>query len=197
MCGQIFCNNCSAYSIDGAMFNQQGVVRSCQLCYEQQSQEKVGSEVKQSRRKVTEKNFIDASNAQMRELNAEYKKHHQNLQNRASAHLGAIVDRLVNSSDNITSNHAKWKELIVELVNGVVSSVDPDVRGGDCLDIRPYVKIKVIPGRYIFMLYLIFFVVVYFAVVSFVKVVISRNALMLMVWYFVRMYHIRKWQFLV
>ncbi len=29
----------------------------------------------------------------------------------------------------------------------VVSTVDPDVRNGDSLDIRPYVKIKVIPGN--------------------------------------------------
>ena len=39
-----------------------------------------------------------------------------------------------------------WKEIVVNLVNTVVSSVDPDVRSGDNLDIRPYVKIKVIPG---------------------------------------------------
>lgn len=32
------------------------------------------------------------------------------------------------------------------MVRGVVESVDPDVRNGDELDIRPYVKIKVIPG---------------------------------------------------
>ncbi len=34
----------------------------------------------------------------------------------------------------------------MSLVKTVVSSVDPDVRSGDNLDIRPYVKIKVIPG---------------------------------------------------
>jgi hypothetical protein len=39
-----------------------------------------------------------------------------------------------------------WKETVVNLVKTVVSSVDPDVRSGDSLDIRPYVKIKVIPG---------------------------------------------------
>lgn len=27
-----------------------------------------------------------------------------------------------------------------------VSSVDPNVKGGDFLDIRPYVKMKLIPG---------------------------------------------------
>ena len=29
----------------------------------------------------------------------------------------------------------------------VVSSVDPNVRKGDCLDIKPYVKLKIIPGN--------------------------------------------------
>ena len=40
-----------------------------------------------------------------------------------------------------------WKETILNLIKVVVSSVDPDVRHGDSLDIRPYVKIKVIPGK--------------------------------------------------
>jgi 1-phosphatidylinositol-3-phosphate 5-kinase len=37
-------------------------------------------------------------------------------------------------------------EKILSLVREVVTNVDPDVRAGDSLDIRPYVKIKVIPG---------------------------------------------------
>ena len=37
-------------------------------------------------------------------------------------------------------------ELILKLTRVTVDSVDPDVRNGDCLDIRPYVKIKIIPG---------------------------------------------------
>ena len=35
----------------------------------------------------------------------------------------------------------------MSLVREVVSSVDPNVRKGDCLDIKPYVKLKVIPGN--------------------------------------------------
>jgi hypothetical protein len=34
----------------------------------------------------------------------------------------------------------------VHLVREVVSTVDPDVRRGDSMDIRPYVKLKIIPG---------------------------------------------------
>jgi hypothetical protein len=39
-----------------------------------------------------------------------------------------------------------WESIIVKLVKEVVNYVDPDVRSGDSLDIRPYVKLKVIPG---------------------------------------------------
>jgi hypothetical protein len=38
MCGQIFCNNCSSFYIDGKMFNSPGLVRACKLCYEQQNE---------------------------------------------------------------------------------------------------------------------------------------------------------------
>lgn len=37
-------------------------------------------------------------------------------------------------------------DIILDLVREVVTNVDPDVRNGDSLDIRPYVKIKIIPG---------------------------------------------------
>ena len=40
----------------------------------------------------------------------------------------------------------KWKNTIVTLVREVVSSVDPNVRKGDSMDIKPYVKLKIIPG---------------------------------------------------
>jgi 1-phosphatidylinositol-3-phosphate 5-kinase len=36
MCGQIFCNSCSSFYIDGKMFNSLGVVRACKICFEQQ-----------------------------------------------------------------------------------------------------------------------------------------------------------------
>jgi exosome complex RNA-binding protein Rrp42 (RNase PH superfamily) len=35
----------------------------------------------------------------------------------------------------------------VNLIREVVTSVDPNVRNGDSLDIRPYVKLKIIPGK--------------------------------------------------
>jgi len=39
-----------------------------------------------------------------------------------------------------------WCDTIVRLVKRVTETVNPDVRGGDHLDIRPYVKLKIIPG---------------------------------------------------
>ena len=64
----------------------------------------------------------------------------------ASAHLSTIVDNLIDSNHSIVKDKKVWKEIVVNLIKTVVSSVDPDVRSGDSLDIRPYVKIKVIPG---------------------------------------------------
>lgn len=51
------------------------------------------------------------------------------------------------AASNIANNRELWKDTIGSLVREVVSCVDPDVRGGDGMDIRQYVKIKVIPGR--------------------------------------------------
>jgi hypothetical protein len=61
--------------------------------------------------------------------------------------LSAIVDRLLATAGKKIELNSAWKELVFNLVREVVSSVDPDVRAGrDNMDIRPYVKIKVIPG---------------------------------------------------
>jgi 1-phosphatidylinositol-3-phosphate 5-kinase len=60
--------------------------------------------------------------------------------------LQAVVHNLVESSAILSTDKAEWKEIILTLIKVVVSSVDPDVRSGDNIDIRPYVKIKVIPG---------------------------------------------------
>ena len=40
----------------------------------------------------------------------------------------------------------QWKANITKLCDAAVSNVDPDVRSGDVMDIRPYVKLKIIPG---------------------------------------------------
>jgi 1-phosphatidylinositol-3-phosphate 5-kinase len=57
MCGQIFCNNCSSFYIDGMLFNIPGLVRACRLCYDQLF-ERNESENKLARRKLLEKMSI-------------------------------------------------------------------------------------------------------------------------------------------
>lgn len=174
MCGQVFCNPCSSFYIDGALINMQGPVRSCRLCHDQLS-ERTERENKQSRRRMLDwsgegppgtsesaRNSAvgtastaasgtgNASTAPavipcgMQESAAQKMYHTNNLQNRASAHLEAIVERLVKTAS--IENPDLWQAIIVNLVREVVSSVDPNVRRGDSLDIRPYVKLKIIPG---------------------------------------------------
>ena len=80
------------------------------------------------------------------ELLSQKQLHTDNLQTRASGHLQLIVDRLVETAPIASDSAALWKTIAVNLVREVVSSVDPNVRRGDSMDIRPYVKIKTIPG---------------------------------------------------
>jgi 1-phosphatidylinositol-3-phosphate 5-kinase len=73
------------------------------------------------------------------------------LQQRASSHLISIVHLLVTQSTKLKALCSPdllstWETIIVKLVREVVNYVDPDVRSGDSLDIRPYVKLNVIPG---------------------------------------------------
>ena len=71
--------------------------------------------------------------------------------NRASAHLEAIVHRLLEES-TVRENVALWESTIISLVREVVSAVDPNVKEGDSIDIRNYVKLKVIPGMFRYLL---------------------------------------------
>jgi len=75
-------------------------------------------------------------------------QYNKDLQHRASAHLDAIIQNLVDSSilEKETECAADWKETISNLVREVVGNVDPDVRSGDSMDIRPYIKLKIIAG---------------------------------------------------
>lgn len=159
MCGQVFCNTCSSFYIDGLRF--------CKLCHNQLSKQtekdsKIGAK-KSSDPNETNKaptllsSHTDATNGRVPQSNEpsslgavsvtrQESFSNKNIQNRASMHLAAIVDRLVTTSSILSEAEGSltvWKETIVSLVREVVSSVDPDVRGGDSLDIRPYVKIKI------------------------------------------------------
>lgn len=167
MCGQVFCYTCSNLFSEGLRFNTQSAVRYCKLCHNQLSKQ-TEKEIKIGAKKVsdpTETNksptllssHTEVTNGRMPSNNEpsslgggpvarQESSSNKNIQNRALMHLTAIVDRLVTTSSILSEAEGSltaWKETIVSLVREVVSSVDPDVRGGDSLDIRPYVKIKI------------------------------------------------------
>jgi hypothetical protein len=156
MCGQIFCNQCSSHYVEG--------VRACRLCYDQLF-ERAERDTKHFRRRAThqaemipEISLTIENNLLQDEAKSELQFHRNNLQNRASAHLEAIINQLVDisfigkispkrgDSDTEKIQNEQWKNTIASLVREVVSSVDPNVRKGDSLDIEPYVKVKIIPG---------------------------------------------------
>lgn len=158
MCGQIFCNVCSSYYIEGSLINLQGLVRCCRLCSDQLS-ERTERESKLSRRRMMEENNTVENYTQVVKgtpksnkatkqkgeqapYNAEY---NINLQTMASSHLEKIVRNLVQKSTVIEDSNL-WIGIILHLVREVVSSIDPNVRRGDSMDVRQYVKIKIIPG---------------------------------------------------
>jgi len=165
MCGQVFCNPCSAHFIDGSLINLPGLVRSCQLCHDQLSdrveleaphhlrrrQSARGVQVQQKQSDIvlapTTTRELVLKNDNNNANDPERIRHASILQNRASAHLEAIVQELVQNSTVVEkSQQDLWISIILNLVRDVVSSVDPNVRRGDCMDIRPYVAIKMIPG---------------------------------------------------
>ena len=151
MCGQVFCNPCSSFYIDGSQINlSHGPVRSCKLCHDQLA-DRTDKENKLFKRKMTDSNSLDNTNVavtseidvtKVQETSTQKLFHYNNLQNRASSHLEYIISNLIYNK-NISE---RWKSIIVQLVKNVVSSVDPNVRRGDSIDIREYVKLKIIPG---------------------------------------------------
>lgn len=80
MCGQIFCNTCSSYAIDGSIFNSPGLVRACRDCFEQAGEHAV-NELKVAKKRIGDKTTAD-NVTQLRELNTEYQDHSKNLQAR-------------------------------------------------------------------------------------------------------------------
>lgn len=159
MCGQVFCNTCSSYYIDGAWINLAGPQRACKLCAEQLT-ERIEREAKQRRRGFSvvvspttfEENIDPQRNAiyfsnnsnSILEKPAITTFHTNALQELASKHLERIVEKMLDFLED--SQRDLWKGIVLNLVREVVSTVDPDVRQGDAMDILKYVKVKIIPG---------------------------------------------------
>ena len=65
--------------------------------------------------------------------------------NRASIqHVHRLLQQLLRDADVPKVSH--WEEALVPILLRATDDVDPDVQGGDDLDIRNYVKLKKIPG---------------------------------------------------
>jgi hypothetical protein len=176
MCGQVFCNQCSSYYIERDDATQARTCRLCyeQLGHgfadnKQYQKRRITSKKftdlslnEATLREETERSVSSADSKphsvistmpsmdgtiRLFETPESRDRHVSNLQNRASQHLESIVDLLVRMAPNIElEQKSVWKGIIVQLVREVVAFVDPDVRAGDSLDIRPYVKLKIIPG---------------------------------------------------
>jgi hypothetical protein len=65
MCGQIFCNACSSFYLEGSLFHTTGQVRGCKLCYDQLTSQK-DQEPKLIKNKITQ-NASDSGNGESAE----------------------------------------------------------------------------------------------------------------------------------
>lgn len=190
ICGQVFCNPCSSFYVDGELINLSGTVRACETCYKHleergaldmkplkprlgsPDESRAGGEGKREpeHKKLKpprhedylahvltpsflagklEKNPVSGAAVRRTVLIGESVKEKRDclndLQSRASMHMRSIVQYLLRLNSEIL-NADDWESIIVSLINSVVTAVDPDVRSGDTLDIRPFVKLKCIPG---------------------------------------------------
>lgn len=60
-------------------------------------------------------------------------------------HLRSLLRQMLAEAEGLEARE-KWEEVLLKLILKVSDSVHPDIRGGDEIDIRHYVKIKKIPG---------------------------------------------------
>ncbi len=62
ICGQIFCNPCSSYYIDGAFVQVQGNVRACKICFDQNSKSAINDALKSKRRSQRSDSILPVAN---------------------------------------------------------------------------------------------------------------------------------------
>ncbi|OBZ90423.1 1-phosphatidylinositol 3-phosphate 5-kinase fab1 [Choanephora cucurbitarum] len=72
----------------------------------------------------------------------------QNVELSLSArnHARRILRQLMNEIDLTQGSKEEWEEVIMNLLLKVTNHVRPDIRAGDDMDVRHYVKIKKVPG---------------------------------------------------
>ncbi|KAL0074752.1 hypothetical protein F4703DRAFT_1890800 [Phycomyces blakesleeanus] len=62
-------------------------------------------------------------------------------------HIRRLLRHMLNRADpKVVKNRTQWEEVLINLLLKVSDNVNPDIRGGDEIDIRHYVKVKKIAG---------------------------------------------------
>jgi hypothetical protein len=64
----------------------------------------------------------------------------------AANHMQLMMEELLEKHAPLLTDRKVWINQLLSLATRCCATVDPNVKKGDLLDIRPYCKIKVIPG---------------------------------------------------
>ena len=177
LCGQIFCNKCSNYTVDSSVINLSSdkLVRVCRLCHDQLptiTTMNMSMTVREPNHKG-ETSSIPIKSKNKRIIDSSLSKrlayiitlffnyllytllyiilsiyyyifsfNYIHVYDRAADHLEAIVTKLIESTPLI-HEAPTWHNVIINLIRKAIAVVDPAIKGGDSIDIRPYVKLKV------------------------------------------------------
>lgn len=140
-CGQVFCNSCSAYFVPYNNTTQ----RVCQLCRDQLVKDGKNDEPKNKAASDAVPITTITKQPAPRAPSA------NGLVGQAAAqHLEAMAAELLRVHAPLlwgASDHRQeWIHQLLTLATRCCATVEPNVRKGDLLDVRPYVKIKRIAG---------------------------------------------------
>ena len=165
LCGQVFCNTCSAYFVNH--------MRVCADCHDAQQEpepdgpaleatlqprhvdmlEDIAEEVAsvQSAEPSTDKPWLAfPKNSSM---DSSWEEGHRHLGRTAANHLELVAESLLQAHAPLLWNQLpndaarqEWIHQLLTLATRSCATVEPNVQQGDLLDIRPYCKLKVIPG---------------------------------------------------
>jgi len=193
LCGQVFCNACSAYFVK----EKKTILRTCKMCFEQmdgktqmptletgkiavqpispslQDQLSESDVLHSMSKKRTESAFskrLLLSQQQAMELQEQQESARlskgdtksalviplqtacedttlvqqgiQHLGLTAANHLEQLGAALLESDAPLLQNRERWLQKLMLLATKCCATIEPNVKKGDLLDIRPYVKIK-------------------------------------------------------
>jgi 1-phosphatidylinositol-3-phosphate 5-kinase len=168
LCGQVFCNACSAYFL----VLKDTSIRVCAMCNEQVQAKGVVADnfapnntalflnallVEPPKREDDEPlsprpNRQISIKAPAPPIQDQVREGNRLLGVIAANHLQAVAEDLLHLhapllwKDATSVDKHNWINKLLSLATRCCATVHPNVKQGDLLDIRPYVKIKVIPG---------------------------------------------------